>query len=507
MKKGKDTTLSNPKEHNLADVSILLTISNTLVTFISLATAVIAVRYLSKPSYGCYLQIMFLVNVIIMALSLGMPRSVYYFMPRVTNRRKFVFHSCLVMNLLGLIALIVIFFGRVTISTFFNDSDMITMGLCFLALYVFLSSNGQIYTSVLLSNNNGKTVALTNAMLSILSFIVITTPLFLRMGLRGVFWGVLISYIVGYIVKGFIALKNTPGDFSKISHSECFPEQIKYMLPLGLISLVAIFSSSIDRFIITFFMSIEDFALYDRGAMHIPIISTLSITVGAVILPKLVDCYRNREFVKLLAIWHLSIEKVALIVFPSFIFLLICAQQIITLLYTQSFAESIIIFRIYLFILPLGITIFGNIFSAANKNMYFLYIQIGSVLLNAVLCITMVKAYGNIGPAVATAIMRTALFITSIVTIKYMLQVKIKRVFPWGFLSKLMVCSIVSGIIPFGIVNMIDLPKLLILLICFPTYFLIYYFIADRFSMIKEDDKQTIFKWTGINWMRKQMSI
>ena len=450
---------------------------------------------------------MFLVNVITMALAFGMPRSIYYFMPRVSNRRKFVLHSYLVINVLGLVALIVIFSERVTINTLLYNSDMMVMGLCFLAWYVFLSSNGHLYTSVLLSNNNGKTVALTNAMLSVLSFIVITTPLFLRMGLRGVFWGVLISYIVGYIVKGFIALKSTPGDFSKISHSECFPEQIKYMLPLGLISLVAIFLSSIDRFIITSFMSIEDFALYDRGAMNIPIIGTLSITVGAVIMPKLVDCYKNRDIEKLLDIWHLSIEKVALIVFPSFIFLFICARQIITLLYTESFADSVIIFRIYLFLLPLGITIFGNIFSAANKNIYILYIQIGGVLLSAILCVAMVKAYGNTGPALATAIMRIVFFIINIVAMKYILHVKIKEVFPWGFLSKLMVCSVVSGIIPFCIGNMVDLPKFLILLICFPTYFLTYYFIADRFSMIQEDDKQTIFKWTGISWMRKQMSI
>jgi O-antigen/teichoic acid export membrane protein len=450
---------------------------------------------------------MFLVNVITMALAFGMPRSIYYFMPRVTNRRKFVLHSYLMINVLGLVALIIIFSGRVTINTLLYNSDMMLVGLCFLAWYVFLSSNGQIYTSVLLSNNKGKTVALTNAMLSILSFVVITTPLFLHMGLRGVFWGVLIRYIVGYVAQGFIALKVTAGNLSEMTHSECFPEQAKYMLPLGLISLVAIFSSSIDRFIITFFMSIEDFALYDRGAMHIPIISTLSITVGAVIMPQLVDCYRNREFEKLRAIWHLSIEKVALIVFPSFIFLFICARQIITLLYTQSFAESIIIFRIYLFILPLGITIFGNIFSVANKNMYLLYMQIGGVLLNAVLCVAMVKAYGNIGPAIATVIMRTALFITSIAAIKYMLHIKVKEVFPWAFLSKLMVCSLISGIIPFFIGNMFDLPKLLVLLICFPTYFLIYYFITDRFSMIKEDDKQTIFKWTGINWLWKQIHI
>lgn len=499
--------MSNPQKHNLADTSILLTITNTFQTFVGLATSVIAVRYLSKPSYGCYLQIMFLVNVITMAITFGMPRSIYYFMPRVINRRKFVFHSYFVINMLGLIVCAIIFFGRDMINTLLYKNDMMLAGLGFLALYIFLSSNGRIYLSVLLSNNNGKTVALTNAIFSVLSFTVIVIPLVLGMGLRGVFWGVLLRYIVGYVVKGFVALKSTIGNLSDITHSECFLEQVKYIVPLGLISLVAIFSSSIDRIIITLFMNIEDFALYDRGAMQIPIISTLSITVGAVIMPKLVGYYKSGNIKDLLHIWHKSIEKVALVVFPSFIFLLICARQIITLLYTERFEDSILIFQIYLFILPLGITIFGNIFSAANKNMYLLYMQIGSVLLNAVLSVLMVKAYGNVGPAVATVIMRIAIVTTSIVAIRYLLHLKLKSIFPWQFLSKLMGCSVVSGIIPFGIIHFIDISHYLLLLICFPIYFLVYYLIADRYSLIDKDDKQTILKWTGMSWVRKQMSI
>jgi len=119
----------------------------------------------------------------------------------------------------------------------------------------------------------------------------------------------------------------------------------------------------------------------------------------------------------------------------------------------------------------------------------------------------MVKLYGNTGPAVAKIIVYMGFFIINLIAIKHILSIKIKNVFPWGFLSKLMACSIASGIMPFGIINIIDLSRPLILLICFPTYFLSYYFITNHFSMIKEDDKQTIFKWTGINWMRKQMSI
>jgi len=495
--------MANKINHNLADVSILLTLSNAFGTFIRLLIAVIAVRYLSKQSYSIYLQIMFLLNIIMMVLSFGMPRSIYYFMPRVENKKKFVFHTFLIINSLGFIALTIIILGRTKIDVLFNNSNLAT-GLYFLALYIFLSSNGQIFGSVLLSNHKGKTVALTRAILSILTFISIMTPLFLHMGLRGMFWGTLIAYVVRYMVTGLLALKNTEGNFSEITHSECFTAQLKYMLPLGLTSLVVIFSSSIDRFIISFFMGIENFALYDRGAMQIPIISSLSITVGAVILPKLVEHYKDKDIDKLLIIWHKSIEKVSLIIFPCFVFLFIFAPQIIILLYTDSFADSVIIFRIYLFNLLTTITIFGNIFNIANKNNLFLYIQIFCALFSAPLCMAMVGIYGNMGPAIAIVIKNIAETLLNILFIKYVLHVKFKAVFPWSFLMNLLLCAILSGMIPFFIEIMFDLNKAALLLICFPIYLLTYYFMTNYFSLIKEEDRQTIFKWTGINRLRKR---
>ena len=497
--------MSNTKKQSLADVTILLTMSNAFRTFIFLAIAVINVRYLSKQSYGIYLQIMFLLNVIMMVLLFGMPRSIYYFMPRVENKRKFVFHTLLILNALGLVALTIIILGRVKISVLLNNSNLST-GLCFLALYIFLSTNKRIYTSVLLSNHNGKTLALTEIILTILFFISITIPLFLRMDLRGIFWGILIYYVVEFVVTGLLALKSTEGNFSEITRSECLTEQLKYLLPLGMISLVAIFSSSIDRFIISYFMGTENFALYDRGAMRIPVISGLSITVGAVIMPKLVDFYKNKEIDKLLTIWHASIEKVVLIIFPCFIFLFIHAQQIITLLYTDRFANSVIIFRTYLFLLLFTITIYGNIFNAANRNSILLYTNIVNVLLNAILSVVLVKMYGNIGPAIAIVLAYTMSSIINIIIIKYILHVRFKEVFPWEFLFKLMLCSVVSGIIPAFIESMFDLQKLTVLLICFPTYFLIYYFIINYFSLIKEDDKQTVLRWTGIPWLQNRLS-
>jgi O-antigen/teichoic acid export membrane protein len=498
--------LIQKNKENPADISILLTITNSLGTAISIMLAVIGVRYLSRESYAIYLQIMFLLNTSIMVLQFGMPKSIYYFMPRVNNRRKFVFHTLAVLNFFGLIALLVFLLGKGQVAALLNKQEM-TSAIAFLAVFIFLSTNNIVFPSVLLSIGEGKILAATRATLSLLLFCFVATPLLFSQGLYGVFWGLTIYHFMQYGVTGFIALKKTDGELSQLKHSECFLEQFKFLIPLGLISLISIFSASIDRFIVSFFMGIENFAIYDRGAIRIPVISSLSITVGAVILPKLVEYYKTGEIEKLLSIWHASIEKVALIIFPCFIFFNIFAREIITLLYTDRFGGSVIIFRIYLFVLLPTVAIYGNIFNAANRNRLFLWITIIIASVQAPLCVLLVKLYGNAGPAFSTAIVYLLNFVITLVTIKHILGIRIKEVFPWLFLGKLMSCALGAGVITGLLGGLLGLGDLFTILVCFPLYLACYYFFTDRLHLLKSEDKATIQKWTGLKWLqRKRLS-
>lgn len=498
-----NNNLKNKKIQNAADTSILLTLTNTLTTGLSILLAAIGVRYLPKESYGIYLQVMFLLNTTLMILEFGMPKSVYYFMPRVKNKRKFVFHTFSILNILGIFALGIFIVGKHKIGVILNSNEIV-YALSFLAFYIFLSTNRIIFPSVLLSTGNGKVLIITRAIMSVLSFCAVVIPMVLSMGLEGVLWGLLIFHIIQYGVIGVVSLRTTEGQLSQIKKSECLVEQFKFLVPLGLISLISIFSTSIDRFIISFFMGIENFAIYDRGAIRIPLIGTLSITVGAVILPKIVEYFKSGEIDRLLSIWHASIEKVALIIFPCFFFLIIFAREIITLLYTDRFGESVTIFRLYVFSLLPNITIYGNIFNAANKNKIFLIITIIAASIQAPLCVLLVKIYGNIGPAIAIVVVYILIFVVTIPIIKIILNTTIAAVFPWRFLAKLFCCAGLSGSLIWVFGSTFHQNDLIKVFMCLPLYFIVYYIIANWMRLIKIQDKEILKKWLGVNWFKKR---
>ena len=497
--------MKDKKIRNSADVSILLTIANTFGTFITLIIAIIGVRSLTMESYGIYLQVMFYMQITLSMLQLGIPKSIYYFMPRVVNQRRFVFHTLTMLNILGLSAMLFFILFRHLLTRLTSDPEYI-FSIYFLAAYIFFSSNKVIMPGVLLSNNNGKVLFYMRILLSVIMFFSLAIPMFIFRDLYHVLWFLLIFHIFQYLLSGAVMLKTTPGSLSKLTDSECMGELFKYIMPLGLISIISIFNTSIDRFIVSFFMDVEHFAIYDRGAMQIPIISTLYITVGAVILPKLVEYYRLNKIDRFLEVWHQSINKVAMIIFPCVFFLEVFADKIITILYTERFGDSVSIFKITVLISLVHITAYGNIFNAVNRNKILLYLGIFSLFIKPPLCILLVKKMGANGPAAASLISAFTLFIVNVLFIKKYLAVKIKDTLPWFFLFKLTLSAGISGGIAGIFTKIFDMNNNIISIISgLVIYLLTYYLIIDYAKLINAEDKETVKKWTGYNIIRKML--
>jgi O-antigen/teichoic acid export membrane protein len=490
---------------NVADISALLTLSRALDTAIGIAAAMITVRYLSKESYAVYLQIMFLLNLVVMILTFGMPRSVYYFFPRVKDRKKFVLFSLLICNLLSLLFFIIIcFFGNYLLS--YISKTSILPYIYFLAIYIMLSSNGQIVNSVLMCNQKGKLLAVMSIIFSFISFIFTIIPVIFGLDLYGLFGGLLIAYIIRYIINGYLSLTTTSGNLSAIKKPEYLKDQLKYMLPIGFTSIIIIISSSVDRMIISLYMDVQNFAFYDRGAMQIPILSSLSISVGSAILPSLVFLYKENRFKDFLKYWHNSIEKIALVIFPSFSLFYIIAYQIITLLYTEAFSLSVPVFKIYLFNFLTTITIFGNIFNASNKNIIPFWIQLFICCVAIPISIILIRNYGIIGAAFASILKNYMETFLNIVSLSYVLNISIRNIFPWRILTKNLFLAILSGIIPYFISNT-DYNKIVIIFICSIVYFISYIFLIDKFHLLQKEDKLTVIRWLKLNKLKKSSFI
>ena len=123
----------------------------------------------------------------------------------------------------------------------------------------------------------------------------------------------------------------------------------------------------LDKWVILFFVSISQFALYFNGSYEIPIFGLMLSAVGNIML---VDLSGKKEIsvIKVKQIFNHSTLLLASIVFPAFCFLLFYNFEFFTFIFSNKYVEAIPIFIICLFVLPLRITNFTAVLQSYKRS-------------------------------------------------------------------------------------------------------------------------------------------
>ncbi|MCK5212026.1 polysaccharide biosynthesis protein [Candidatus Parcubacteria bacterium] len=503
---------------NLTDktiLNILAQSSNAVLLFIS---SIILVRYLNKTEYGTYMQIMLISNTAIMLMLLGLPQSIYYFYPKVLNRSHFIFRNILISIFIGMIAALLIYVLKNRLSVWLNNPILSDYGWLISCL-VFFRSLSNFREPTLLSGGQ----LISNAISALLCNFVFYTPLivaiFFFQSLKILLLILLFSSGVEFIIN-FLFMFNV---FLKEKKSKCnnneisknhqltvsLKKQLCYALPIGISSYLGIISRQFDQFIVSVYFAPKDFAVYTRGAMRIPFLSSLPFTINNIMMPNYVASYQRGDLRSFFYYFHRSIEKLAKVNFPAFSFLFAVAPTLITFLYTNEYVDAASILRVYLGLLVIQITSYAIICRASGKTSFIMHATMISFFINIILSLLLVSMFGAIGAAVATLIaIVVSNFYLLILSCK-ILNTSLKKIFPWVYLFRLFTVSFIASIPVYCLEYLFtsgDVSQFLILLLDALVYFYCIIFLMMRQGLIYEDDIELLKKWLRFDvgyWLRK----
>ena len=109
------------------------------------------------------------------------------------------------------------------------------------------------------------------------------------------------------------------------------------------------------------------YAIYANGAVEIPLIHILTGSAMAVLMPEFVRVLQQGESLRVIHLWHKSIKHLGLIFLPSMVFLYAFSDQVISILFSAKYLASVPVFRVYLFTLPVRVTIFSSLLLALGR--------------------------------------------------------------------------------------------------------------------------------------------
>ncbi|NIA23868.1 MAG: oligosaccharide flippase family protein, partial [Proteobacteria bacterium] len=246
---------------------------------------IILSHILSKFYYGIYQQSLLTSRIIVAIMILGIPVSVFYFLPRFNERDKNSFISTIIF----IISLLSI--GAVILTYLASLGSKLLYGNIVIRKYLLLYGifiGGRIFSSILdpflISKRKEKFVMLYYLFFNTIEIAFIIAYYYLSFSFISIFAffaavGILQALATLFTVTFIYHFRFTKPNF-RIGSQILF-----YSYPIALNNILGILSNNLDKIIISGFLGATYYAIYINGSYQIPLISIFISSVVAVIAP------------------------------------------------------------------------------------------------------------------------------------------------------------------------------------------------------------------------------
>jgi O-antigen/teichoic acid export membrane protein len=179
---------------------------------------------------------------------------------------------------------------------------------------------------------------------------------------------------------------------------------VRYAVPLGLASMLGTLTMQLHAVIVAAVCTPEQFAVYINGAIELPVIGIVTGSISTIVFSEMSSaCARGDRAAALIIFREASIRS-ACVLLPCLFYVLVAAEPFIVFLYSDTYRESVLPFRLYLFVLPIRIVVYGAALMSLGMTRDILIRSVLDLLVNGVVCFTFVHLWGYSGAAASLAV-------------------------------------------------------------------------------------------------------
>ena len=244
-----------------------------------IGTNMLLAHGLSRGDAGQLQKGLFVAQLIVAGGAFGIQTSLYYFLPRVAQdqRRALVAQGIGLLFAIACAAAALIFPASGWLAALMKDPALQPIlqaaALSTLVLLPAMAADPVLIAQGRTGLAAASAGAAAAAQVGLVAFVIASgwprETVFLAVGVAA---ALRLAAAVGY------AVSVTRGQPWALTEHRLLREQAAYILPVGIVSLLDVLSTFLDRSLISVWFGNEDFALYVYGAMEIPFISCLLYT-------------------------------------------------------------------------------------------------------------------------------------------------------------------------------------------------------------------------------------
>jgi O-antigen/teichoic acid export membrane protein len=419
-----------------------LILANLIKYSIGFVLPMVLVRMLSQTDYGTYQQLNLVSTAAVGIMVLGLPTSVYYFYHHVKEevRATLIVQTTLLVALGGLIAGAFVFLDAGPLAAQLGNPEMAHL-LAISAIALPFTIASEHCMAFVISQNRFQATVFFETLETVLRMVLVLAPLRLGYGLPGIIACLVAFSIARWLGRNSYLFLTSGVRFAGWSKFTFVREQLDYSLPVALTQVSSLIGNTFNKAIIAAWFSPAQYAIYAVGNFPIPLASIFQASVADVLRSSLPPLVRDGNLEEVVRLVREATRKLSLVVLPSFVFLFGFAPQLITLLFTKQYEDSVDIFRIFILQVPLDMLILSAIPQVFGRTRLNLYVNLFSMVMLIVSSWALLKAVGFYGAAIAYVASRylgTMVFLWMSIKLT---KSSLRRFFDWPHLLRTMVAS------------------------------------------------------------------
>ena len=367
--------------------SIIYTVANILTKAISFIMIPVYTAFLSTKEYGVVDLLIITGSMISVIIGLEIHQAVSRFFPESNNNDKITIVSTAFWSIVFLYVFFIIcttpFYSRISVFLFDSTKYKEIVFIAFLSFgfnFIYYYCSSQLKWQLKSKQN-----LLVSFIYSLIVAIITYFMLLYKYGIMSVF----IAQIIASIVCAILSYMYSKEYYAFVFDLSYLKKMISFSLPLVFSVIMAYAMVYADRFIIKYFLSVEDVGIYGIAFRFASVITLLTSGIQTALTPLIYAHYRDENTPGSIAkIFNYFIILSVLLICFLFCF----SEHIVRLVANESYIKAATIIPwLSISVLFIGIINFAPGVFIAKKTSYVLYINICSLVLNILLNLVLIK--------------------------------------------------------------------------------------------------------------------
>ena len=293
----------------------------------------------------------------------------------------------------------------------------------------------------MVSRKHHMAAAVTYAISDIVRTLLLIIPALAFASLRAVFVGATVFAGLRLLATVVAVWREFGRDF-RIDLS-LWRQQLAYALPFALAVGIEVVLINYHQYVVAARFDAATFAIYAIGCMQIPLVDLIATSTVNVLMVRMADGERGRPA---LALWHDTVGRLAFLLFPLAVFLVISARYLIVGLFTATYAASVPIFMISALTMLPAVTAVDAVLRVYAQTRFLLVMNLVRFVCVAGLTGWFLSMFGLGGAVLVTLLAMTVVKALGVVRIARLMHVGPREALPWGRLARIAARAGVSAV-------------------------------------------------------------